>query len=263
MSTFHAWQRRMMVWQAIAALPAIGGAVAFTIVIVIDPLLFAGRTAAMLAGLVVSLALAAAVMIFQGVRIARLRNRVRQRRAAVCIECLTDLPDDERGVCPSCSLPYTRVGNVLLWNIPDKSLAVPPPRRRSPAFYRQYKRLVVLMVAVAGFILLINMLTPKPSTGTFSMWRSAGAPIVANLLGAGIMVMFVFRFMRTVQRERNTAIARRGAVCTECAYALPDNDSGTCPECGQAYTRASNAEFWGISLVNADAPTTPTEEPRS
>lgn len=54
-------------------------------------------------------------------------------------------------------------------------------------------------------------------------------------------------------RALKTVRTRHGAVCTKCEYPLPDDESGTCPECGTYYTRQSNAVFWGVPYTKPGA----------
>ncbi len=105
---------------------------------------------------------------------------------------------------------------------------------------------IVPMVGIALFLL----------QQTFSTHINARAladwSLVASLAYA-VIAMFVLVPMayRNI-RGRQLARRRAGRSCTKCEYPLPDDESGTCPECGKSYTRQSNAAFWGVPYTKAN-----------
>jgi len=52
---------------------------------------------------------------------------------------------------------------------------------------------------------------------------------------------------RAALHIRMRALDLHGRVCQSCAYELPDEESGTCPECGTAFTLLANQEAWGCA----------------
>lgn len=66
-----------------------------------------------------------------------------------------------------------------------------------------------------------------------------------TLLITGVELTSVLVLFAKKDGVLSIARARHGALCTKCEYLLPDDESGTCPECGTRYTRQSNAVFWG------------------
>jgi len=61
------------------------------------------------------------------------------------------------------------------------------------------------------------------------------------------LLVLVCRLSRRSLALRDVVIDHRGAVCTKCHYPLPASEQGVCPECGTAYTRESNREFWNLA----------------
>jgi predicted RNA-binding Zn-ribbon protein involved in translation (DUF1610 family) len=102
-------------------------------------------------------------------------------------------------------------------------------------------------------------------------WRSSGSLSVRPIMVAALMLPMLMGaafalHAHGVHRMRTAVLDHRGAVCTKCEYPLPDDESGTCPECGTFYTRQSNAAFWGVPYTkpgaqeNQDEPSEPRPE---
>lgn len=81
------------------------------------------------------------------------------------------------------------------------------------------------------------------------VWPSMKLPPSLLLWTVGAMcVLCVLTSIWTTLRQRKTAkaaLARGGAVCIHCLYLLPtEDDTGTCPECGQTFTKVENRVSW-------------------
>lgn len=89
-------------------------------------------------------------------------------------------------------------------------------------------------IVVVGFVI--------PRIETWFGWFPTRIMLVACLL----VVMFVIIKMRRNNKAFcRLARERGGAVCIECGYLLPQGDeTGVCPECGQAYTLKGNRRHW-------------------
>jgi len=85
---------------------------------------------------------------------------------------------------------------------------------------------------------LIFTVTVRP----LPVWVSISGSVGMVLIGAGALAYMLLRVRPLSQRAK----ARGGMVCIECAYDLPDEDTGRCPECGRDFTRDENRHLWNV-----------------
>lgn len=119
---------------------------------------------------------------------------------------------------------------------------------------------IVPMVGIA-LILLQQTFSTHINARALADW-SLVASLAYAVIAMFVLVPMAFRNIRGRQLARR----RAGCSCTMCEYSLPDDESGTCPECGTSYTRQSNAAFWGVPYTkpgaqeNQDEPSEPRPE---
>lgn len=98
--------------------------------------------------------------------------------------------------------------------------------------------LFAMAISASAWTAFESLRSPEPSS-LLPLISVTIAVVIAAWIGFAL-------FIRGGRRDLAAVRARHGAVCTKCEYPLPDDESGTCPECGTPYSRQANAAFWGV-----------------
>lgn len=115
----------------------------------------------------------------------------------------------------------------------EKLFPIPVLRRTMMVFFASMG--VPLVWSIGSLIFTITV-RPLPS------WVSISGSVGMVVLSATATAYIIFRALPLKRRARD----RGGMVCIGCAYDLPDEDAGRCPECGRDFTRAENRRLWDV-----------------
>lgn len=94
---------------------------------------------------------------------------------------------------------------------------------------------VPLAWAISNLIITLTV-GPPP------IWLSMSISVGMVLFCVGVIAYIILRVRPLTERAK----ARGGMVCIECAYDLPDEDTGRCPECGRDFNRDENRRLWHV-----------------
>ncbi len=108
-------------------------------------------------------------------------------------------------------------------------------------YLRPAMRILHVCMAVS-FVWLLVTLSQLVSFSKFAPAWVIVPSLVVSGVGLAVAIWFYFRARRLFRRAQSTD----GAVCPGCTYTLPNDDAGTCPECGRPFTREENRQLWGV-----------------
>ncbi len=171
-------------------------------------------------------------LLYVGLYMLRVEERVgvtRGRSCPVCVYDLRGLPD-ESGKCPECGTSYTRESLARAWRWHVRR---PPCVVRSNRGYVVGLSLVFLLIMLGPVVPLLPVMTPR--------WHMPLGPIFPVI----VIAFLVWVGVRSCRLRRRVRSAR-WHICPMCGTDLcgVPAEAGSCPKCGEPYTRESLHEAW-------------------
>jgi hypothetical protein len=121
-----------------------------------------------------------------------------------------------------------RLRDLMFWN------AMPRVLRR---IVRNY-----MVASVLSVVLAIGFVGVRGPLGVRAPWRKA-VPMVLGFLPLCVFLPVSWLMARRVRKDY---IESKGRLCTVCAYNVESmGETGLCPECGERFDAAADAETWG------------------